>query len=115
MNHCPVDGRYTAMSVLWSVSKSAAGRGGAHDPPLTHAVVVMNSDQQLSVPVSCAASSAIRSFHVPLSAEPLFPMKPASEPSGRNVPTNGAVPDVIAVAAASSNVVRLLCGEQLDP
>src|SRR3954451_10630644 len=66
----------------------------------------MRVDQALRVPVSWPALSTTLSFHVPCSCSP---SKADSGWAGRNVPVNGAAPELIAVAASSSKtvVVRL--------
>jgi hypothetical protein len=63
---------------------------------------VTTIDQKLTVPVSSAALSTTKSFHVPLTGAP---SRLASRCSGLNVPVKGAVPSTIDVVASSSKTV----------
>src|SRR5436190_15758909 len=84
-----------------------SGQDSQAPPPSVQAVGEMRSDQQRNEPSAPAVSSAMRRRQVPLAATPDFSLNAPSGCSGRNVPTKGAVPAVIAVIAESLNVVRL--------
>src|SRR5262245_42890319 len=66
-----------------------------------------NRDQHRNVPTPPEASPAMRNVQVPFASDPKSPTKEKSDPSGRNLPTNGAAAPVInGKALVLSNVVR---------
>ena len=92
----------------WGTGTSMNVATNAHGPaPVPHVACETVTDQHWRVPTSIAAWSRIRSRHVPLAAGPDLSMNAARGCSGRKVPANGATPAAMAVAAASSKMVRV--------
>src|SRR5262245_6015366 len=89
----------------WMIRLS--GHASHPPPPLSQTVGESSSDQQRTEPTPPGVSSATRKRQAPFTAAPNFSLKTLRDCSGRNVPTNGAEPAVIAVPALSLNVVRL--------
>src|SRR5678816_786672 len=83
-----------------------SGQDSQTPPPSVHAVGEIKSDQHRKEPIPPAVSSAMRKRQVPFTAAPDFSLNALNACSGRNVPTNGAELDVIAVSAESLKLVR---------
>ena len=97
------------MQEFAAASGPASATGGTLPPPAhivlhTYGARVISSCQQNNVPESPLALSLIFRVHVPFAAELL---RAESGVSGLNDPANGAVPALMAVAAASSKTVKV--------